>query len=61
MTSFFNGSERVSSGMEDELSLTMKQSSIDGSLAPNVKDLLASMPLYGAGPLVGIPPASSGR
>lgn len=39
----------------------MKQSSTFGSLGPSVKVLLGVMEQYGAGPPVGIPPASSGR
>jgi hypothetical protein len=61
VTMFFNVSERVSMGIEDGLEFTTKQSSTADSWGPSVKDLLASMPLYGDGPLVGIPPSLTGR
>jgi hypothetical protein len=38
-----------------------KQSSMSGSETPRVKGVSAEMAVYGAGPEVGMPPASTGR
>ncbi len=60
-TSLVKGSERVSIGILLDASLTMKQSSIEGSVAPRVNGVLLSTLPNALIPALGMPVSSTGR